>query len=320
MSDASPPGRVVFLMGPTATGKTALAVMLAERFPVDIVSVDSAQVYRGMDVGTAKPPPEVRARAPHRLVDVADPGETYSAARFRRDALAAIDRIHGAGRIPLLVGGTGLYFRALERGLSALPAADPAIRERLAHRRRRLGNAALHAALAAVDPAAAARIHPNDPQRVQRALEVFEATGRPMTELLQEARDRAFPHALCKVVLAPADREQLRERIRRRVDEMLAAGLVDEVSALRSRADLGRDLPAMRAVGYRQVWAYLEGEYDLEEMKRRLVTATARLAKRQMTWFRDEPGAVRLDPFEAGVEEVTAARLREWLTSTQGSG
>lgn len=314
------PGPVIFLMGPTATGKTELAVGLVARHPLDIVSVDSALVYRGMDVGTAKPAPAVRARAPHRLVDRVAPTEGYSAARFREEALAAIRDIHGAGRVPLLVGGTGLYFRALEKGLSPLPAADPALRARLARWREREGNAALHARLAAVDPAAAARIHPHDPQRVQRAIEVFEITGRPMAEAWAHREDAAFPFPLLKLVLMPRDRDLLRERIARRLDAMLAAGLVEEVGRLQAEAGVSRDLPAMRAVGYRQVWAYLDGEYDYAEMKRRVFTATTRLAKRQMTWLRAETGAIALDPFGPGVEDALEEHIHRFLTVSREKG
>ncbi|MDZ7752305.1 MAG: tRNA (adenosine(37)-N6)-dimethylallyltransferase MiaA [Gammaproteobacteria bacterium] len=310
---------VIFLMGPTATGKTDLAVGLVARFAVDIVSVDSALVYRGMDVGTAKPSPAVLARAPHRLVDCVAPTESYSAARFRDEALAAIRDIHGVGRVPLLVGGTGLYFRALEQGLSPLPGANPELRARLARLREREGNAALHARLAALDAASAARIHPNDPQRVQRAIEVFEITGRPMGEWLAAGRGAAFPFPLLKLVLMPRDRDVLRQRIARRLEHMLAAGLVDEVRRLRAEEEVSRELPSMRAVGYRQVWGYLEGEYDLAEMKRRLHTATARLAKRQMTWLRAESGAVALDPFGPRVEDGLGGRIARFLEA-HGAG
>lgn len=315
-----PAAPVIFLMGPTATGKTELAAGLVARFPLDIISVDSALVYRGMDVGTAKPPPAVLARAPHRLVDRVTPAESYSAARFREDALAAIRDIHGAGRVPLLVGGTGLYFRALEQGLSPLPAADAALRARLARWREREGNAALHARLAALDPASAARIHPNDPQRVQRAIEVFEITGRPMGELLAAGRGGAFPHPLLKLALMPRDRGLLRERIARRLDAMLAAGLLEEVRRLRAAPGMSRDLPSMRAVGYRQVWGYLEGEYDFAEMQRRLFTATARLAKRQMTWLRAESSVVALDPFDPGVEDGLEERIERFLAAAVENG
>ncbi len=315
-----PTAPVIFLMGPTATGKTELAAALVAHFPLDIISVDSALVYRGMDVGTAKPVPAVLARAPHRLVDRVAPTESYSAARFREDALAAIRDIHGAGRVPLLAGGTGLYFRALEQGLSPLPAADAALRAGLARWREREGNAALHARLAALDPVSAARIHPNDPQRVQRAIEVFELTGRPMGELLGTGRAGRFPYPLLKLALMPRDRSLLRERIARRLEAMLAAGLLEEVRRLRAASGMSRDLPSMRAVGYRQVWGYLEGEYDFAEMKRRLFTATARLAKRQMTWLRGEPDVVTLDPFGPGVEDAMEEHIDRFLAAAVENG
>jgi tRNA dimethylallyltransferase len=285
----------VFLMGPTASGKTALAVRLVEALPLEIVSVDSALVYRGMDIGTAKPDPDVLARAPHRLIDVCDPAESYSAARFRADALREMAAIRAEGRVPLLVGGTMLYFRALERGLSALPDADPDLRARLEREGGRLGWAALHRRLRAVDPVAAARIHPNDPQRIQRALEVWELTGRPLSELQAETGGDSLGYRTVKLALAPADRGVLHRRIEQRFLAMLEAGLEDEVRALLARGDLAPGLPALRAVGYRQVVRYLLGEWDREEMIRRAVAATRQLAKRQLTWLRGDPQLLWLD-------------------------
>ena len=304
---AAPP--VVFLMGPTGAGKTDLAVQLVERLGCGIVSVDSALVYRGMDIGTAKPGPEVLARAPHRLIDLRDPRESYSAAEFRRDALDAILAVRREGRLPLLVGGTGLYFRALERGLSALPPADPEVRRRLAEEGRAHGWPALHARLAALDPPAAARIHANDPQRIQRALEVRELTGRPMSELLTQSPGSVLPYRVVKVVLEPVDRAALHARIEARFRAMLEAGLVAEVERLRSRGDLSPDLPSMRAVGYRQVWAFLAGETDRETMIARAVAATRGLAKRQLTWLRGETGALRVDPFAPGAWDLVLGFL-----------
>ncbi len=295
---ARPPA--VFLMGPTGAGKTDLAVELVERLGCGIVSVDSALIYRGMDVGTAKPGPEVLARAPHRLIDIRDPATSYSAAEFRRDALAAMAEVRAEGRVPLLVGGTGLYFRALERGLSALPPADPELRRRLAAEAAAVGWPALHERLAALDPAAAARIHPRDPQRIQRALEVRELTGRPMSELLGRTAGPALPYRVAKVVLEPADRAALHTRLEARFRGMLEAGFVAEVQRLRARGDLSPELPSMRAVGYRQVWAYLAGETDRETMIARAVAATRGLAKRQLTWLRGEAEALRVDPFAPG--------------------
>ncbi len=278
---------VAFLMGPTASGKTALAVELVQRAPFEIVSVDSAMVYRGMDIGTAKPGPDILAIAPHRLIDIRDPAEPYSAADFRHDALQAITEIHAAGRIPLLVGGTMLYYRALKDGLSSLPAADPAVRERLAAELAAEGLPALAARLAAIDPEAAAK-HGQNPQRLLRALEVFELTGRTLTDLQAAAAPAAnpFPYRLCQIAVAPPDRAVLADRIARRFHDMLAAGFVAEVERLRSRGDLHPDLPALRAVGYRQVWQYLEGRLSYDDMVERGIIATRQLAKRQMTWLR----------------------------------
>lgn len=275
-------------MGPTASGKTDLAVSLVERLPFEIVSVDSALVYRGMDIGTAKPDADTLARAPHRLLDIIDPAETYSVSRFREDALREMAEITAAGRIPLLVGGTMLYFRALEQGLSRLPAADAATRARIEAEAAKWGWTALHDRLADVDPIAAARIHPNDPQRLSRALEVYELSGRPMSELWLEMNQQAFPYRLIKMAVAPADRAELHERIGRRFRLMLEQGLVDEVEALYRRGDLGPELPSIRCVGYRQVWQYLDGELSYDEMSYRGIVATRQLAKRQFTWLRSE--------------------------------
>ena len=280
---------VVCLMGPTASGKTDIAVRLVEEGPFDIISVDSALVYRGMDIGTAKPDAATLARAPHRLIDFLDPAEPYSAARFRGDARDEIKAIHAAGRIPLLVGGTMLYYRALLQGLSELPDADPSVRERLEAEAREQGWEALHERLAGVDPAAARRIHPNDPQRIQRALEVWEISGRPLSELQKRATVSQPPWPVVRIGLMPDDRAWLHERIARRFQLMIRQGLLDEVRALHERGDLSPDLPSIRAVGYRQIWACLDGECDLEEATRRGIVATRQLAKRQMTWMRSEP-------------------------------
>lgn len=280
----------VLLMGPTASGKTDLAVELAARVPCEIISVDSAMVYRGMDIGTAKPSPETLARAPHRLIDILDPSESYSTARFRSDALAEMAAIASAGRIPLLVGGTMLYFRALQQGLARLPAADPGVRQALLEEAARVGWGVLHARLASLDPITASRVHPNDPQRIQRALEVHRLTGRPMSALIAEARALEPPYRLLKLVRAPAERGLLHARIERRFLEMLQQGLVGEVEGLWSRGDLSADLPSMRCVGYRQVLKYLLGEYTFDELSQRGVAATRQLAKRQYTWLRAETG------------------------------
>lgn len=307
--DSRPP--VLFLMGPTASGKTALAVALVQRLPFEIVSVDSALVYREMDIGTAKPDLATRRIAPHRLVDILDPAETYSAGQFRADAPREIAAIQAAGHVPLLVGGTMLYFRALERGLAKLPSADPALRAQLATERVEQGGAALHARLARLDPAAAARIHPHDPQRIQRALEVYELTGRPLTELCAQSRHESLPFRIVKWIVAPAARRVLHERIERRFRLMLEQGFVAEVERLRARGDLDPDLPSMRAVGYRQVWAHLDGKLDYAAMVERGIVATRQYAKRQLTWLRAESGAVWLDGDEDRRLDQAITRLRE---------
>lgn len=297
----------VLLLGPTACGKSALAMALAREFALELVSIDSAQVYRGMDIGTAKPTAAERAAVPHHLLDLRDPAEPYSAADFVRDATAAIAVIRARGRLPLVVGGTMLYARALRQGLSDLPSADPAVRARLDAQAQADGWPALHARLAAVDPASAARITPNDRQRIQRALEVWETTGVPLSQLQNAPRKPAL--ALATLALLPADRAPLRARIAQRFDAMLAAGFVDEVRRLVDRGDLHADLPSMRAVGYRQACAYLHGHGDLAAMRTAAIHATAQLAKRQITWLRSMEDAVVLDPFA----EDAPARLRAQL-------
>src|ERR1700754_14581 len=300
----------IFLMGPTASGKTALACALADRFPVGLVSVDSALVYRGLDIGSAKPDAATLARYPHALVDIRDPAQPYSAADFRDDAMVAMERITAEGRVPLLVGGTGLYFRALQRGLSDLPEADPALRERLAAEAASIGWAAMHARMAERDPVAGARIRPGDAQRIQRALEVMELSGRPLTELQQGGSMQRFPWRVLKLALLPVDRKPLHERIALRFDTMLAGGFLDEVRALRARGDLHADLPAIRAVGYRQAWEYLDGESDATEFRNRGIYATRQLAKRQITWLRGELDARTFDP-DRGDPTLEAARAVE---------
>jgi len=275
-------------MGPTASGKTDLAVALAACLPCDIISVDSALVYRGMDIGTAKPGPEVLRKAPHRLLDICDPSEPYSAARFRADAEREMAEIVAAGRIPLLVGGTMLYFRALLQGLSHLPGADDAVRARLAAEAETKGWTALHQRLAAVDPAAAWRIHPNDSQRIQRALEVYALTGHPLSRLMGKHRRRVPPYRFLKLARAPTERAILHYRIERRFLNMLELGFEAEVCALWARGDLTLELPSMRCVGYRQMLKYLFSEYTFEDMVQCSITATRQLAKRQLTWLRSE--------------------------------
>ncbi|MEO1751417.1 tRNA (adenosine(37)-N6)-dimethylallyltransferase MiaA [Thiofaba sp. EF100] len=302
----------IWLMGPTASGKTGLALELARRLPVELVSVDSALVYRGMNIGTAKPDAETLREFPHRLIDILDPAEAYSAARFRQDALAAMREIHAEGRIPLLVGGTMLYYRALEHGLAELPAADPELREAIQAEAEARGWAALHAELARVDPEAAARIHPNDPQRLGRALEVWRLTGVPLSVWQARGRAQAAPEVgrVLKLALIPP-RELLRERIAERFTQMLEAGFIQEVEALRARDDLHLGLPSMRSVGYRQVWEYLDGAHTYERMVELGVTATRGLAKRQMTWLRSEQKLHELD-MEVAPDRL-AAGLESWL-------
>lgn len=281
---------VVFLLGPTASGKTGLAIDLVERLDAEIVSVDSAMVYRGMDIGTAKPDAATLERAPHALVDIRDPAEPYSAADFRRDALVEIERIHAAGRLPLLVGGTSLYFRALEHGLSDMPGRDDALRARLTGQAQAEGWGALHARLAAIDAESARRIHRNDAQRIQRALEIHALTGEAPSVL--HARERSarnavrLPWSICKLVVAPSRREILHERIAERFKTMMAQGFYAEVEKLYARPDLNLELPAIRAVGYRQLWRVLAGELTLAEGVERAVFASRQLAKRQLTWLR----------------------------------
>ena len=294
-------------MGPTASGKTAVALELAARLPVEIVSVDSAQVYRGMDIGTAKPDAATRARVRHHLLDLIDPDQAYSAARFRSDALAAIAGIRARGRIPLLVGGTMLYFKALREGLSNLPPADGAVRARLDARAAGEGWPALHAELARVDPATAARLDPTDSQRIQRALEVYELSGRPLSTL-QGARRSPAAAGLVSLALIPSDRAELHRRIETRFDAMLAAGLVDELAGLRRRFRLDASMPSMRCVGYRQAWRFLDGDGDRDTLRERGTAATRQLARRQLTWLRSLDVPI-FDAYAAGAAENVAGWL-----------
>ena len=299
MSDAvssAAPLPVLLLAGPTGVGKSDWALALARAAPVEIVSVDSAQVYRGLDIGSAKPSVAVRAAVPHHLIDICEPSESYSAGRFVHDALAAIAAIHARRRVPLLVGGTMLYLRALTHGLAPLPQATPALRAALDARAAREGWPALHAELATLDPEAAARIAPADRQRIQRALEVALSAGRPISQLQRATVSPLAAFALRYWVLVPGERAALHERLARRLNTMMLAGFLDEVRQLRARDDLTARHPAMRAVGYRQLWAHLDGEYGLEEAVGRVLAATRQLAKRQLTWIRGEQGARRLDP------------------------
>lgn len=286
MTARTPRPPAICLMGPTAAGKTALAVELVRQLPLEIINVDSAQVYRGMDIGTGKPDADTLARAPHRLIDILDPSEPYSAAAFRRDALREMRAIREQGRTPLLVGGTMMYFRALRDGLAELPEADPAVRQWIEALARKEGWPAVHHRLAAVDPESAARIHPTDPQRLQRALEVHALTGRPLSALQAESRGADSGFDLFFLAIQPERRSVLHEKIGRRFRSMVDTGLIEEVDALYRRGDLGEHLPSIRSVGYRQVWQHLRGELRYEAMIERGIIATRQLAKRQMTWLR----------------------------------
>lgn len=294
MQDTRP--LAIALMGPTASGKTALAADWAEQLGTEVISVDSALVYRGLDIGAAKPDVAVLARAPHRLVDVRDPHEVFSAADFAREALPPMQALADRGRVPLLVGGTGLYFTALLRGLSDMPEADAAIRAVIAAEAAERGWPALHAEMAALDPAAGTRIKPQDQQRITRALEVHRISGRPISQWQAEGRQRPFPFRVLRLVLAPADRSVLHGRITQRFDQMLADGFLDEVRRLRADPRLHPDLPSMRAVGYRQAWAHLDGETDAATFREQAIAATRQLAKRQLTWLRAQFDARWLDP------------------------
>jgi tRNA dimethylallyltransferase len=309
----SAPAPVLVLTGPTGTGKTDWALQLAESLPIEIVSVDSALVYRGLDIGTAKPSRELRRRVPHHLIDICDPAEAYSAGQFVTDALGLIAAIHARQRLPLLVGGTMLYFRALLRGIAPLPGASPELRREIDARAAREGWPALHAELARLDPHTASRVHPNDPQRIQRALEVSYTTGRPISELHEATRSPLGDTPIHAWALVPANRDTLNARLERRFHEMMRAGFLTEVEGLHARGDLTAVHPAIRAVGYRQLWSHLEGEIPLAEAVRRAITATRQLAKRQMTWIRSEPGLTVLEPFVAGACERWSTSVGERL-------
>lgn len=281
-------------MGPTASGKTALAIALRQQLPVELISVDSALIYRGMDIGTAKPSEEERRLAPHRLLDIRDPAEAYSAAEFRRDALAEMAEITQNGRIPLLVGGTMLYYKALLEGLSPLPPADPEVRQRIEQSAAEEGWNALHRQLCEIDPVAGRRIHPNDPQRLSRALEVFFISGKTLTELTKTSGE-VLPYDVVQFAIAPQQRELIHQRIELRFRQMLMSGFEAEARALYARGDLHTDMPSIRCVGYRQMWSYLDGEITYDDMVYRGICATRQLAKRQMTWLRGWEGVHWLD-------------------------
>jgi tRNA dimethylallyltransferase len=301
-------------MGPTAAGKTEVAISLRKRFPVDIISVDSALVYRGMDIGTAKPDAGILRRAPHRLIDIRDPEESYSAGDFVRDARAEIDEITAAGNIPLLVGGTMMYFRALTGGIAELPSADAEIRAQIDSDAEKSGWPAVHERLQAVDSQAAERINPNDGQRIQRALEVYLSSGKPLSEWQNEAQaDRDQEIRFIKIGLQTATRKTLHERIEQRLNMMLNNGFLDEVKALRERDGLTREHPSMRSVGYRQLWEHLAGETTLDEARDKALFATRQLAKRQITWLRSESELHSFDPLEAGTIDAISTTLLEFF-------
>lgn len=310
---ADPPA--ILLMGPTGAGKTALAAELVARLPLEIVSVDSAMVFRGLDIGTAKPGPELLARAPHHLIDLVDAADSYSAARFVADARRVMREIRARGRLPLLTGGTMLYFRALQSGLARLPPADAAVRRRIEERAARLGWPALHAELLRLDPRAGRRIGPADRQRIQRALEVFELSGEPISSRQREDLRGATRESDLRLVLAPVDRGLLAERVAGRFRAMMERGLLDEVIGLRARGDLHAGLPALRLIGYRQLWAHLQGQCSLAQAVERAIIATRQLARRQLTWLRAEPRAEWLDAADPAVIDPLAARIVRWLAS-----
>ncbi|VVE44566.1 tRNA delta(2)-isopentenylpyrophosphate transferase [Pandoraea iniqua] len=308
------PPPIICLLGPTASGKTAAALALAQDTPIEIISVDSALVYREMDIGTAKPSAAELAAVPHHLIDIIDPRDAYSAAQFRNDTLRLVDEITARGRRPLLVGGTMLYYKALTQGLSPLPSADADVRARLDEEAARDGWPAMHARLAAVDPITAARLAPNDSQRVQRALEIFELSGKPMSQWLAEqaqAPAEASPHTFIPVALEPSDRAVLHTRIAERFRLMLAAGFIEEVERLRARGDLDPGLPSMRCVGYRQVWEYLDGETDYDTMRDKGIFATRQLCKRQLTWLRSMPERHIVDCTASDAPQRALATVRQ---------
>jgi len=303
----------ILLLGPTATGKTDLAVSLCERYPCDVISVDSALVYRGMDIGTAKPDAETLERTPHRLIDIRDPEESYSAGEFIRDAYSEMDDILAAGRIPLLVGGTMMYFRALTAGIAELPSADQQVRDAIDVEAEEAGWPAMHEQLQEVDPAIAARIQQNDRQRIQRALEVYRSSGRPLSAWQQESAPQRDDFRYLKIGLNIEPRSLLHARIATRLERMVEAGFIDEMKALRERPGLTADHPSMRSVGYRQFWQYLDGEHSLDEASDRALFATRQLAKRQITWLRSESDIFLVNPLEEGANDAISAFLAQSL-------
>jgi tRNA dimethylallyltransferase len=306
----------IFLMGPTASGKTGLAVELVQRLPLELISVDSALVYRDMDIGTAKPDAATLARAPHHLIDILDPTAAYSAAQFRNDALRLMGEITARGKVPLLVGGTMLYFNALQHGLNDLPEADPVLREQILEKAQQMGWPAMHAELTQIDPVMALRLKPNDAQRIERALEVFQITGRPMSELLKKSKGESLSYRLLKIALLPSDRAVLHQRIAERFDTMLAQGLIEEVRELRRKyPQLTPVMPSMRCVGYRQAWQHLEGEIDLTTLREKGIAATRQLAKRQLTWLRGMNDTITLDCLDGNPLDSTFDIVRQYRES-----
>ena len=303
----------ILLMGPTASGKTDFAISLCKRFPCDIISVDSALVYRGMDIGTAKPDAETLKRTPHRLIDIREPDESYSAGDFVRDARTEMESIFAGGRIPLLAGGTMMYFRALTKGIAELPRADESIRQEIDARAEQSGWPAVHAELKAIDPVSAERINPNDSQRIQRALEVYKATGKSLTEWQQASHVRAEDIVYLKIALQIEPRKLLHERIALRLDQMVDNGFVEELQRLRERPGVTRNSAAMRSVGYRQFWNYLENECSLDEARERALFATRQLAKRQLTWLRSEQSVFTINPLEVGAIDTISKHLVQQL-------
>lgn len=306
-------GMIICLMGPTATGKSELAIQLAHRFNAEIISVDSALIYEEMDIGTAKPSKEIRAQISHHLIDIRKPHETYSAAEFLKDARCIIQSIQHRGRLPLLVGGTMLYFHVLQQGLSALPSADQTVRTALMGVAAQQGWPHLHARLKKVDPLSAEKIHPNDAQRIQRALEVYELTGQPLSELASEHLNIALNEPTLNIILEPPSRKWLHERIALRFEQMLAAGFIKEVENLYQRDNMHRNLPSIRSVGYRQIWQYLDGEFDEILMKEKANAATRQLAKRQLTWLRRWQNVIRFDCQQPQLFEEVSKSIQEFI-------
>ncbi len=303
----------IFLMGPTASGKTNVAVELAQRLPVEIISVDSALVFRDMDIGTAKPDAATLARAPHHLIDIINPTEAYSAAAFRHDALRLMHDITARGKIPLLAGGTMLYFKALREGLSVLPQSNPAVRAALDAEITQHGIAHLHAQLAQVDAETAARLHPTDTQRIQRAMEIYRLTGQPMSALIGQEQNAALPYRVIPIALIPSDRAALHQRIARRFEDMLKQGLVDELRRLRKKYPLHSNMTAMRCVGYRQAWQFIEGEINEAQLLETGLAATRQLAKRQLTWLRSMPENIEVDCLAPNLEKIVLSEISRFV-------